>query len=124
MTLYFTVTLAFWQMLKQYQPKLVRQINPELKRLEQTFPVKMSDDTKGPLQMPSTLPDIVKWLNEEGKKFRSSDINSPSIFSRFELNIITVAAGALACIYGIAILVIAIKQFRLQALVSSLGLVS
>ena len=54
MSLHFTVNLAFWQLLKQYQPKLVRTIKPELKRLEQTFPVKMFDNTKGPLQ--SILP--------------------------------------------------------------------
>ena len=124
MTLHFTINLAFWQLLKQYQPKLARKINLELKRLEQTFPVKMFNNSKGPLQMPSTLPDIVKQLNEEGNKFRPSEINSPPIFSRFELNIITVATGALACICRIATLVIGIKQFRLQALVSSLGLVS
>ena len=37
-------------------------------KLEQTFPVRMFDNTKGPLQMPSTLPDIVKRLNEDGRK--------------------------------------------------------
>ena len=33
MTLYFRVNLAFWQLLKQYQPTLAKTINPELKRL-------------------------------------------------------------------------------------------
>ena len=124
MTLHFTVNVAFWQLLKQYQPKLAKTINPELKRLEQTFPGRMFDNTKGPLQMPSTLPDIVKRLNEDGRKFRPSEINSPPICSKFKSNIITVVAGGLACICTIVILVIMVKQFRLQSLVSSLGLVS
>ena len=42
MTLHFTINLAFWQLLKQYQPKLAKTIKPELKRIQQTFPIKMS----------------------------------------------------------------------------------
>ena len=84
----------------------------------------MFDNTKGPLQMPSTLPHIVKRLNEDGRKFRPSEINYPPTLSKFESNIITVVTGGLACICTIAILVIMVKQFRLQSLVSSLGLVS
>ena len=83
-----------------------------------------NDNTKGPLQMLSTLPDIVKQLNEDGRKYRQSELNSPPIFLRFGSNIVTVAAGVLACICCIAILIIAIKQFRLQSLVSGFGLVS
>ena len=124
MRMHFTVNLAFWQLLKQYHPKLAKTINPEMKRLEQIFPVKMFDNTKGPLQMPPILPDIAKRLNEEGRKFKHSEINSLPIFSRFESNIITVVAGVLACICTIVILVIIVKQVKLQSLVSNLGLVS
>ena len=74
--------------------------------------------------MPSTLPDIVKRLNEDGRKLKTSEINYPPIFSKFESNIMTVVTGGLACICAIVILVIMVKQFRLQSLVSSLGLVS
>ena len=74
--------------------------------------------------MPSILPNIVRRLNEEGKKSKSTSAKIPLIFSRFESNIIKVAAGALASICIIAILIIAINQFRLQSVVSSLGLVS
>ena len=31
MRLHFTVNFTFWQLLKQYQPKLAKTINPELK---------------------------------------------------------------------------------------------
>ena len=124
MTLHFTVNLVFWQLLKQYQPKLAKTIKPELKRIQQTFPVRMFNKMKDPLQMPSVLSEIVQKLYEYGKKTRPIDIKSPSIFSRFESNIVTVVAGALACISSIAILILSIKQFRLQSLVSSLGLVS
>ena len=124
MILHFSVNLAFWQLLKQYQPKLAKTIKPELKRIQQTFPVKMFDNTKGPLKMPSELPEIVKKLNQMGKKTRPSEIKTPPIFSRFESNIVTVATGGLAFICTIAMLVLCIKHFRLQSLVSSLGLVS
>ena len=52
--------------------------------------------------MPSVLPEIVQKLNEDGKKTRPSDIKSPPSFSRLESNIVTVVAGALACICSIA----------------------
>ena len=70
------------------------------------------------------MPEIVQKLNEDGKKTRPSDIKSPPIFSRFESNIVTVVAGALDCMCSIAILILSIKQFRFQSLVSSLRLVS
>ena len=73
----------------------------------------MFDNTKGPLQMPSILPDIMKILNEDGRKFRPSEINAPPIFSKFESNIITVVTGGLTSICAITILVIMVKQFRL-----------
>ena len=69
MTLWFTVNLAFWQLLKQYKPKLAKTINPDLKRIEQTFLVKLFDNEKGPLQLPYVLPDIVKRLDADGTKF-------------------------------------------------------
>ena len=63
MTLWFTVNLAFWQLLKQYKLKLAKMINPDMKRIEQTFLVKLFDNDKGPLKLPSVLPDIVRdWM--------------------------------------------------------------
>ena len=47
-TLRFTVNLAFWQLLKQYQPRLPKTVYPNMKRIEQTFPVKLFENTKGP----------------------------------------------------------------------------
>ena len=64
-----------------------------MKRIQQTFPVKMFDNTKGPLKMHSELPEIVKKLTQMGKKSRPSEIKTPPIFSRFESNIVTVAIG-------------------------------
>ena len=49
--------------------------------------------------------------------------NSP-IFSRYESNIMTIVSGGLASICVVVILIIIVKQTRLQSLVSSLGLVS
>ena len=69
MTLWFTVNLAFWQLLKQYKPKFAKTINPDLRRTEQTFPVKLFDYNKGPLHLPSALPDILKGLDADGRKF-------------------------------------------------------
>ena len=110
-TLNFTLNLAFWQWLKQYQLKLAKQLKTELKRIQQTFPVKMFDNTKGPLQIPSVLPEIVQKLNDDGKKTRLIDVKSPPIFSRFESNIVTMVVGALACICSIGKLILSIKQF-------------
>ena len=89
MTLWFTVNLVFWQLLKQYKPKLATTINLDLKRIEQTFPVRLFDNTKGPLQIPAALPDIVKRLNDDGRKFKQTGTNYAPIFSKYESNIMT-----------------------------------
>ena len=80
MTLRFTVNLAFWQLLKQYKPRLAKMVNPDLKRIEQTFPVKLFENTKGPLQMPAVLTDTVKRFNDEGKKSKQSKSSYTPIF--------------------------------------------
>ena len=124
MTLRFTVNLAFWQLLKQYKLRLAKSVNPDMKRIEQTFPVKLFENTKGPLQMPAVLTDIVKRFNDEGKKSKQSESGYTPIFSKYELNILTIVSGRLACICMVIILIIMVKQIRLQSLVTSLGLVS
>ena len=80
MTLQFTVNLAFWQLLKQYKLKLAKTINPDMKRIEQTFPVKLFDNNKGPLQLPSVLPDIVKRLDADGRKYKQSQTSYAPYF--------------------------------------------
>ena len=59
MTLRFTLNLAFWQLLKQYKLRLAKSLYPDLKRIEQTFQVKLFENVKGPLQMPTVLTDTV-----------------------------------------------------------------
>ena len=124
MTLRFTVNLAFWQLLRKYKPKLAKSVNPDMKRIEQTFPVKLFENAKGPLQMLAVLTDIVKKFNDEGKRSKQSESEYTPIFSKFESNILTIVSGGLACIGMVIILIIMVKQIRLQSLVTSLGLVS
>ena len=124
LTLRFTVNLAFWQILRQYKPKLAKTVNPNMKRIEQTFPVKLFENVKGPLPMPAALTDIVKRFNDEGKKSKQTELSNTPIFSRYESNILTIVSGSLASIGMAIILIIMVKQIRLQSLVTSLGLVS
>ena len=124
LTLRFTVNLAFWQMLKQYKPNLAKTVMPNMKRVEQTFLVKLFENVKGPLQMLTALTDIVKRLDNEGKKSKNTETRNPPIFSRYESNIMTIISGGLASVCAVVILIIIVKQTRLQSLVSSLGLVS
>ena len=124
MTLRVTVNLAFWQLLKQYKLRLAKSVNPDMKRIEQTFLVKLFENVKGPLQMPAGLTDIVKRFNDEGKRSKQSESDYTPIFSKFESYILTIVSGRLACIGMVIILIIMVKQIRLQSLVTSLGLVS
>ena len=119
MTLRFTVNLAFWQLLKQYKLRLAKSVNPDMKRIEQTFPVKLFENVKGPLQMLTALTDIVKRFNDEGKKSKQSESGYTPIFSKYESNILTIVSGGLACICMVIILIIMVKQVRLQLLVTS-----
>ena len=118
------MNLAFLQILRQYKPKLAKAVNPNMKRIEQTFPVKLFENVKGPLQMPTALTDIVKRFNDEGKKSKQIESSYTPIFSKYESNILTIVSGGLASIGIVIILIIMIKQIRLQSLVTSLGLVS
>ena len=124
LTLRFMVNLAFWQILRQYKLKLAKIVNPNMKRIEQTFPVKLFENVKGPLQMPSALTDIVKRFNDEGSKSRQTDSRYTPIFSKYESNILTIVSGGLASIEMVIILIIMVKQIRLQSLIASLGLAS
>ena len=124
LTLRFTVNLAFWQILRQYKPKLAKVVNPNMKKIEQTFPVKLFENVKGPLQMPTALTDIVKRLNDEGSKSKQTESRYTPIFTKYESNILTIVSGSLASVGMIIILIIMVKQIRLQSLVTSLGLVS
>ena len=95
-----------------------------MKRIEQTFPVKLFENVKGPLQMMSALTDIVKTFNDKGKKPKQSESSYTPIFSKYESNILTIVSGGLASVCMVIILIIMVKQIRLQSLVTSLGLVS
>ena len=74
--------------------------------------------------MPTALTDIVKRLNDEGSKSRQTESRYTPIFTKYESNILTIVSGGLASIGLVIILIIMVKQIRLQSLVTSLGLVS
>ena len=76
------------------------------------------------MRLPIHYTDIVKRFNDEGKKLKQSESGYTPIFSKYESNISTIVSGGLACICMIIILIIMVKQIRLQSLVTSLGLVS
>ena len=110
LTLRFTVNLAFWQILRQYKPKLAKVVNPNMKKIEQMFPVKLFENVKGPLQMPTALTDIVKRLNDEGSKSKQTESRYTPIFTKYESNILTIVSGGLASVGMIIILIIMVKQ--------------
>ena len=112
------------QLLKQYRPRLAKRVNPNMKRIGQTFPVNLFENNKGPLQIPAVLTDIVKRFNDEGKKSRQSESSYTPIFSKYESNILMIVTGGLACICIITVVIIMVKQISLQSLVTHLGLVS
>ena len=74
--------------------------------------------------MPTALTDIVKKFDDEGKKTKHTETNYTPIFSRYELNIMTIVSGGLACICAVIIAIIIVKQTRLHSLLTSLGLVN
>ena len=92
MTLKFAVNLAFWQLLKQYRLRMAKSVNPEMKRIEQTFLVKLFENAKGPLQMQAVLTDIVKRFNDDGKKSKQSESGYTTKFSKYESNILTIVS--------------------------------
>ena len=81
-----------------------------MKKIKQTFPVKLFDNMKGPLQMPTALTDIVKRLSDEGSKSKQTESRYTPIFMKYESNILTIVSGGLASIGMIIILIIMVKQ--------------
>ena len=106
LTLRFTVNLAFWQILRQYKPKLAKIVNPNIKKIEQTFPVKLFESVKGPLKMATALTDIVRRLNDEGTKLRQTESRYTPIFTKYESKILTIVSGGLASVGMVIILII------------------
>ena len=117
------MNLAFWQILRQYKLKLAKMANPNMKKIEQTFCVKLFENVKVLLQMLTALTDIVRF-DDEGKKLRQTVTSYTPLFCRYESNIMTIVSGGLASICMVVILIIIVKQTRLQSLVTSLRLVS
>ena len=66
----------------------------------------------------------MKRLNDEGSKSRQADSRNTPLFTKYESHILTIVAGSLARVGLIIILIIMVKQIRLQSLVAILGLVS
>ena len=105
MVMYFTVNLAFWQYLHNYQPKLARKVKLNLRKTPQEFAVKLFNNENGPLQMSSKLQDIVAKLDQNGRN-KNLGIQIKPIFTRTQNNILLIGCTALVilmmlCIIGI-----------------------
>ena len=124
MVMYFTVNLAFWQYLHNFQPKLACKIKLSLKKTPQEFAVRLYNDDKGPLQVPSELKDIVAYLDQSGRKSKPEEFQIRPIFTRTHNNILLIGCTALVVVILMCIIGIIVKHFRLQILVTSLGLTS
>ena len=124
MVVYFTVNLAFWQYLHNFQPKLAHKIKLSLKKTPQEFAVRLYNDDKDPLQVPSELTDIVAHLDQNDRKSKPEEFQMRPIFTRTQNNILLIGCTALVVVILMCIIGIIVKHFRLQTLVTSLGLTS
>ena len=92
--MYFTVNLAFWQVLKDKQPKLAGKVKPEYKQSTQTFDVCLYNNEKGPFEVPDKLKQVVGKLNEYRRPERKNVYNSPLIISKSQNNILVITSTA------------------------------
>ena len=124
MVMYFTVNLAFWQYLHNYQPKLARKVKLNLRKTPQEFAVKLFNNKSGPLQISSKLQDIVAKLDQNARKQKPGEFQIKPIFTRTQNNILLIGCTAIVILIMLCIIGILVKHFRLQTLVTSLGLTS
>ena len=74
--------------------------------------------------MSSKLQDIVAKLDHNGRKQKPGEFQIKPIFTRTQNNILLIGCTALVILIMLCIIGILVKHFRLQTLVTLLGLTS
>ena len=64
----FVVNITFYELLRQHKPKLVSKIRLHVKTKPQVFDVRLFGNTKGPLDQPTHLKEIISQIGDSGHK--------------------------------------------------------
>ena len=62
----FVGNVAFYEILRQHNPKLVSKIKLNMKTKPQVFNVRLFGDIKGPLDQPTHLKEIISQIDDTG----------------------------------------------------------
>ena len=64
----FVINIAFYEILRQHNPKMVSKIRLLVKTRLQVFDVRLFGNTKGPLDQPTNLKEIISQIGDSGYK--------------------------------------------------------
>ena len=123
----FVVNVAFYEILRQHNPKLVSKIKLNIKTKPQVFNVRLFGDIKGPLDQPTHLKEIISKLDDTGCRERSQTQAKPKeepILTKSQSNILVIACTFLATLVGVGLAFLAVRHVKLKALVAGLALVT
>ena len=95
-----------------------------MRKSPQEFAVRLYNDQKGPLQVSSELKEIIARLDSSGRKKKPEEFQIRPIFTITQNNILLIGCATLVVLILTCILGLIIKHFRLQTLMTSLGLTS
>ena len=113
----FVVNVAFYEILRQHNPKLVSKIKLNIKTKPQVFNVRLFGDTKGPLDQPTHLKEIISQIDETGHRECSQTQAKPreeTILSKTQSNILVIACTFLATLVGVGLVFLAVRHVKLN----------
>ena len=123
----FVVNIAFYEILRQHNPRLVSNIKPKVRNKPQSFEIRLSEDKKAPLDHPTHLKEIISKFGDEGKLVSSGSQQKDKakpLLNKVQTSILLVTCTFLAISVFVALVFLAVKHCKLRALVAGLALSS
>ena len=119
----FAVNLAFWGLLRKKKPKLAKKVVLEETSRPQIFDIQLANDHKGPLDPPTDLNNVLDKIENHmhQDEQQSNRLHSP-LLTQSQNNILTVFVTVVMTTATIALVFVAVRHFKLHALVAGLTL--
>ena len=123
----FVVNIAFYELLRQHKPKLVSKIRLHVKTKPQVFDVRLFGNTKGPLDQPTHLKEIISQIGDSGHKEHPQNEDKTTekpLLTKTQNNIMVITCTSLATLVCVGLVFLAVRHVKLKALVTGLALVT
>ena len=123
----FVVNIAFYELLRQHKPKLVSKIRLYVKTKPQVFDVRDFGNTKGPLDQPMHLKEIISQIGDSGCREDPQNEDKTTekpLLTKTQNNIMVITCTCLATLVCVGLVFLAVRHVKLKVLVTGLALVT